>query len=296
MAFDLAPHRNLIAVGVVAVAVIASTIIVIHNTQENTNAAAGTIENATTSQNLIQVGGGIEDVDASGTPEWQRALLAGIYGTSTGGLNTNVTLAGSSSVPTTLTDALAQDLLSQFSAMQASGEVTAQNEQDIVSNLLSNYDPENAEPVFGLSDIIVSQDTSLQAIKKYANTFALIEQTRIGLMVASLTKNPDAQEISATYVQIAADLKQVPVPVPLEQLDLSAVNNYEKIATSLADVVNYENDPTKGLFALKEYQDAMTERGAIYTELANYLQENGILFGENEPGYAWNAFESTTSQ
>jgi len=285
MASSLAPHRNLIAVAVVAVAVLVSTGIIIHNTRADVSGSAGIVE-GTGTQDLLQIGG-------SDNTQWQQTLIDGIYGTSTDATSSDDTsLAGTSSEPGTLTDALAEDLLSQFSAMQASGDVSSDNEDQIVDNLLTTYDPGNSEPVYGMKDIIISPDSSAEAIKQYANTFASIEKVRIGLMVASLSANPNASEISATYVQIAADLKQVAVPAPLAQIHLDAINNYEKIATSLSDVVNYESDPTKGLFALKEYQDANTERQAIYSEFAAYLQENGILFSENEPGYAWVAFET----
>jgi len=294
MAFSLAPHRNLIAVGIVAVAVLASTVIAVHNTQSDTS-GSGIVENSTGSQDLLQISGGEDAVDASGTPEWQKALLAGIYGTSSAqGTAGNATLAGSSTVPNTLTDALTQDLLSQFASMQDSGDLSTDDEQTIVNNLLSNYDPANQQPVFGLKDIIISSDTSPEAIKKYANTYALIEQTRIGLMVNALKGKPDAQLISDAYVQIAADLKQVAVPAPIANLHLAAINNYEQIASSLTDVVNYQADPTQGLFALKQYQTATDERVSLYTEFATYFQQNGILFGENEPGYAWTAFENAS--
>ena len=293
MAISLAPHRNLIAVAIVAVAVLVSTGIAVHNTNSDTS-ANGIVENSTSTPDLIQISGNDDAVDASGTPAWQQALLAGIYGTSSAQNGSNASLAGSSTVPTTLTDALTQDLLSQFSSLQASGDISSDDAQSIVNNLLSNYDPANQQPVFGLKDIIISEDTSPEAIKKYANTYALIEQTRIGIMLAALKGKPDAQIISNTYIQIASDLKQVAVPAPIANVHLDAINNYEQIATSLTDIVNYESDPTQGLFALKQYQTADAKRTALYTEFATYFQENGILFGENEPGYAWTTFENAS--
>ena len=93
--------------------------------------------------------------------------------------------------------------------------------------------------------------------------------------------------IQKEYAALASGLAQVPVPSTLIPLHLKIVNDMSLIAATLPDMGTVLTDPLRGIAALQSYSSLNGEMERVFINIAQSLQQNGILFTKDEPGSAW---------
>lgn len=151
--------------------------------------------------------------------------------------------------------------------------------------------------------IVSDSTTSLKAygnavIEILGNHPAASEQATL-LAVGTATDKADAaqlQKLSAigtAYRAIAAELLALPVPQTLSPLHLSIVNDYAAIAASYPDMQAALTDPLRGIVGMQTYEAKLDELGRVFTNVAQSLNKDGILFNKSEPGSAWQSFLTT---
>jgi hypothetical protein len=100
--------------------------------------------------------------------------------------------------------------------------------------------------------------------------------------------------IGQEYGALARDLAAVPVPKTLAPLYRQAVANIAAISGLFDGMKAVVDDPIKGLAAVQQYQELMSETGGVLTNIAQALKNGGILFTKDEPGSAWGIFLSAS--
>jgi hypothetical protein len=103
----------------------------------------------------------------------------------------------------------------------------------------------------------------------------------------STTQGAKLAEIGAAYKSAAAALVAVPVPQTIAPLELEAINNLLSTAASFKDMEAITSDPVRGLGGLQAYENLMDENATVFTNIAQELNKDGILFTKDEPGNAW---------
>jgi len=98
--------------------------------------------------------------------------------------------------------------------------------------------------------------------------------------------------IERGYRAIAQELLALPVPQTLAPLHLQLVNDYEAMAAAYPDMRTITDDPLRGLAAVQRYSGLMDEARRVFTNIAQTLNKDGILFNKDEPGSNWTAFLS----
>lgn len=98
--------------------------------------------------------------------------------------------------------------------------------------------------------------------------------------------------IQSAYEDLADTLVSIPVPTALAPLHLKVVNNLAAMAATYPDMQATMEDPLRGLAGISLYQSLGTETSRVFTNIAQELQRDGILFSKDEPGSAWSAFLS----
>lgn len=100
--------------------------------------------------------------------------------------------------------------------------------------------------------------------------------------------------VGAAYKAIALSLLNTPVPQTLAPLHLQAINDFLQIAATYDDMEAVGTDPLRGVAGLQNYESLMNANAGVFTNIAQELNKDGILFTKDEPGSAWSAFVSPT--
>lgn len=161
--------------------------------------------------------------------------------------------------------------------------------------------PENTA-AHGLGDLLIVPDTK-ESLRAYGDSAMTILQSHreadAGEVLRALGAAVDNDDstyfkkldpIQQAYRAIADGLLVIPVPQTLSPLHLVVVNNFYAMTAALADMKTTPTDPLRGLVGLQRYQLLLDETGRVFTTIAQQLQQNAILFTEDEPGNAWSAF------
>jgi type VI protein secretion system component VasA len=107
------------------------------------------------------------------------------------------------------------------------------------------------------------------------------------------TQGAKLASIGAAYQAAATDLLAVPVPQTLVPLHLEVVNNLLSISATYADMQTVYSDPIRAMVGLKTYESLMDAGARVFTNIAQELSKDGILFNKDEPGSAWSIFLSS---
>ena len=113
------------------------------------------------------------------------------------------------------------------------------------------------------------------------------------LAVGKATDNSDPTTlaqlpaIQKEYAALAQDLASVPVPSTLLPFQLKIVNDMSLLAGTFSGMEAVLTDPLRGIAALQSYNSLNNEMERVFINIAQALQQNGILFTKDEPGQAW---------
>lgn len=102
--------------------------------------------------------------------------------------------------------------------------------------------------------------------------------------------------IAAGYRAISQALLKTPVPQTLAPLHLQLLNDYAAMADAYPDMATIVSDPLRGLAAVQRYSSLIDEAKRVFTNIAQALNKDGILFTKDEPGSNWSAFLSAYQQ
>jgi hypothetical protein len=159
-------------------------------------------------------------------------------------------------------------------------------------------------PKYTTNDLTVVDDSNT-TLHSYGNGVMQIliahpaaNQSDTLLAVGNATDHNDPTQleklkvIGREYQAVATDLLALPVPKTLSPLHLSVVNAFSATAVSIVDIQTALGDPLRGIVGIQTYQNKIQEIGRVFTNIAQNLNKDGILFNKSEPGSIWQSFIS----
>ncbi len=203
-----------------------------------------------------------------------------------------------------LTDSVGRTLLVNLTNAKAQGlgdDIPTQNQllayakQQLASTPTKTYKIQDLHIV---ADSPASLHTYGNAIMSALNSHPLASMPRVLQILAEITDTKDSAApqklapIQKEYRNIAEQLAATPVPKTLSPFHLELINEYERLAGSFDDMRLIISDPLRGLQGLQVYQSAAGMSVKVFTNIAQALNKNGILFKKDEPGAAWAALLS----
>ncbi len=195
----------------------------------------------------------------------------------------------------TLTDKLSKNLFTNYMAMQADdGSVDNNSQTNIVNGTLSNITPPAIDQKYPLSNLTTFIPKNSDDLHSYGNLVIQTIQNTL-LTAKDVSTNSDgtpSNDNIIVYKKIAEALIKIKTPSALSFDFVSIINNYYSMYTTLDEINNYAKDPLKGLLAIKQYQAITQSQTTLFTDMASYFKNNGIIFSNNEPGNAWNIVNS----
>jgi len=265
----------------------------ITSTAPDSEASAAAVDHSNwqASLNEIQSEEGSSSLPAAPDPNTVNGLLQSVQ-------SSNLTDTIGKSLLIKLTDAASQglgpDAPTQDSIVQSAlGQVSA------AASLAQTYTQ---------SDLIVVTDSSASQ-KAYGNALALaIENdkqndygnTMVVMDDATSQNNPDVlkklQPLADDYRALVKNLLQIPVPQTMAPFHLQLVNNFARISETYEPMATVLSDPLQGLVAIQNYESLTQETAPIFTDIAQALSKDGILFNKDDPGSAWAGYLTLQQQ
>jgi hypothetical protein len=195
------------------------------------------------------------------------------------------------------TEKIARDFFARYMELNQSGLAKDQDSQvALVESVLKNGVILEKPKTLSISDIIVSSDTSNQALKTYANTVAdLIKNNphpkKDEAVIANTAleqENPEILKgidpIIATYKNILSGLRRIPAPQNVAEMHLALVNAMNKFLFVAESLRHSDVDTLKGIGGAASYLDAGNSLTSALTDLINFYSIQTITFGPTESG------------
>ncbi len=136
------------------------------------------------------------------------------------------------------------------------------------------------------------------AVIRVFNAHPTASQGQTFIILGTAVDNNDSAElqkltpIKAAYAAVTADLRALPVPQTLAPFHLLLLNDFVRVTASYDDMQTMITDPLRGVAGFQAYQSSLAEGSRVFTNIAQALSKDGILFSKDEPGAAWSAFVS----
>ncbi len=207
-----------------------------------------------------------------------------------------------------LTDTIGRTLLINISnaESQSLGDDIPTQDQIVAEAAAQAENAVATTTVYGFSDLNIvptSSDTLhaygnavIQTLSGYPNaseqaTFLGLDEIVEGHETAA---SKGLAGIGAAYKAAAVALLAVPVPQTLAPLHLEVINNLLSTSATYADMETIGSDPVRGLEGFQTYESLMDNGANLFTNIAQELSSDGILFTKDEPGSAWSVFLNPT--
>jgi hypothetical protein len=204
-----------------------------------------------------------------------------------------------------VTDTVARTLLVNVADAKSQGLGSDLPTQDkLVEEAAAQMQQVRAKPGFTDADLVLS-DNSTDAYKKYGNAVIeafgrypeiTFERTVKAIGRAATTTSAsltaELSLIQKKEYALAKELALIPVPPPVEPFHLQIVNDLSAIGATYTGMATILSDPLQGLGAFQLYQALLNETQRVFINIAQQLDQNGILFSKEEPGSAWALFLS----
>ena len=98
----------------------------------------------------------------------------------------------------------------------------------------------------------------------------------------------DLKMMSEAYTTIAEEVSRVPVPESITEAHVQYVNSMKRSGIYVDGMTHHESDPLKTLMSVEEYlENAHSMREAKERVGEYFSNEHGIIYSEDEPGYAY---------
>ncbi len=205
-----------------------------------------------------------------------------------------------------LTTTVGKTLLVNLINANAQGLGSDQTTQDQIIAAASTQMTASQSITYSLADLTIVPDSSTN-FHTYGNAFMAVMQNHPDASVyevllaageASDNNNPTPLQTlkknEAAYKSVVHDLLAVPVPESFAPFELLTINDFEGMAESIPGMEVLLTDPLQGVVALQQFNSLISEEERVFTNIAQQLQKDGIIFNNNEPGNMWVSFLTLT--
>ncbi len=206
-----------------------------------------------------------------------------------------------------LTDTVGRTLLINLSNAKSQGLGDDIPTQDQIvaaaASQVASAQPSITDYTYADLKIVASSKTTLHTLgnstMQILNAHPDASEQATLLAIDEIVEGGDKSKVStlatigAAYKSIATDLAAAPVPQTLAPLYLQAINNFAALGASYANIETVGSDSVRGLQGLQVYENLMNANARVFTNIAEELQKDGILFTKDEPGNSWSLFIPT---
>lgn len=200
--------------------------------------------------------------------------------------------------PSTLTQKFSIKFFQDYLYSKGFGEY-GDSKEELAEKAVEVLGNEARDVVYTIDDIVISNDSSSEALHQYGNSIADIVvknslPTKNNLAEMDIleqameTKNQarlaELDPIIEAYRQYFEQTKLVPVPPSLVQQHIDLVNVYNAVLNDLLAMRLTFEDPLLSLLRVKRYPDDVGGMVYVYYNIDRVLRREGITYEDDEPG------------
>jgi hypothetical protein len=226
---------------------------------------------------------------------WEKTLSTAVSGDTWGGTFSTTT---ASSAPLTPTDLFGEDLFTRYAQAQSSGQdLTDPTVQQAVANeVLSDGTVLPTPKIYTLSDLKISQDSSIAALTAYGNAAGLVyvenfisHQGELTIVQNSLDSNDPTvlkqlDPIVVEYQGMLAGELTVTVPASLEDFHLDLINALSELIFADQAFEKTYSDGLSSLNGLNYYKQGESDLSTALTGIETQLDLSNITYTTSDPG------------
>jgi hypothetical protein len=148
---------------------------------------------------------------------------------------------------------------------------------------------------FLLSQVRVFVPKTKSELRDYGNSLADIIVSNYQLIADNPDKYLDnLTNLSKIYNKIGSTIILQKSPIAMQTTQLNLANSYNLTGKGMDMVADQNKDPVKAMLGLKTVKELNTYQIEMLINIANYLNNNDIIFTSNEPGFFWNQYVNVT--
>ena len=148
---------------------------------------------------------------------------------------------------------------------------------------------------FLLSQIRVFVPKTKTDLREYGNSLANVIRSNYQLIASDQEKySNNIKALSAVYKKIGNEIILQKSPIAMQSTQLNLANSYSLTGKGIDMVADQEKDPVKAMLGLKTVKELNTYQSEMLINMANYLNNNDIIFSSDEPGFFWNQYVNAT--
>ena len=231
----------------------------------------------------------VTDNDVDGVEDWRDQFITAPA----------VTLeeipAAAYAPPETVTGQLGVSLVEGLIAARAAGPIVRSEEEVVASAVERLEKVATSDTIFDVKDIVISNDTSNEALRSYGNAVAsvIINESVPGLehemlllrdYLAAEEKDPtDLQTLAQVYKNYRDKTLNIPVPRNFVKEHLDLINVYHALYMNIDSMTKASVDPMVPFVRLKRYEDDVKGLSLALTNMYNAFVPYARVFQMNDP-------------
>ena len=242
----------------------------------------------------------VTDSNSDGIEDWREEFVK----TAPIITNINTDNEGEYIPPSTLTGQVALSFMQSTLSSKIHGSF-ADSQADILDKTVKNINKQAGDKIYNVKDIIVSQDSSDEAIRNYGNSLAnaitennvpnLRDKLQIlkEILETDKPKQEDIDElriISEIYLNTKNATLNIPVPKKFVKEHLDLINVYHALYKDINIMSQVHEDPLLALVRLKRYEEDIKGLTLALQNMYYTLEANSEVFKEDDPAILFSAF------
>lgn len=200
-----------------------------------------------------------------------------------------------------VTQSFERDYYQGIAELSAEGQLNNETLQTFILGLAREYIVnEKIELSYEESDLVITSDPSLDAIKEYGNSLGLVAETYAGIdfetelaTIQAVIQSGGTSGVTeldgliTTYSIAKTELIEIePVPFALAAAHLSILNGIAAIEAGLTEMKEtLSTDALKSMIRLSHYQQGVLLIAQGSQEIVEYLEGRNVVFSSDEPGF-----------
>ncbi len=193
----------------------------------------------------------------------------------------------------TVSDKLSVDLFSKYLNLKLKGDVTGEQQTKLADDVAQKIAGESQlKNYFSMGDLTIVASTK-ESVAVYGDEFAQTSVRYLKQMDSykNLSEGPYLKNMSQTYKDFAMTMSQIDVPTVTQDVHIQIINQLYKAGIMFDYMTRSDQDPVSAMMIIGQYDAGQKTEGALYTSLAQYYKNNGIIFTDTVTINFWKSFE-----
>lgn len=186
------------------------------------------------------------------------------------------------------TEKISRRFFAEYLTLKQSGGLTEEKKSELINSFLSGIGTSADYKTYKISDIKISGDNSVEAIKKYGDNMEIILSNFDGFTKNELDiinealdadfpeKLDELVEYANAYGKSAGELLKIECPYHYSQYHIDLINNFMATEYAVLEMKKIFEDPLLAMAGLKFYFEQAEKIKNIFSAMAAEFYKSGV--------------------